>query len=293
MARRWASHLRREARFAWGRAWPLRSRFIPRSVVSEAEAYLRRRQEEMIFVLGSGRSGTQLISELLDQSGEAKVFHEPNFLEDVGTMDALRRDESLAERYWREFRNVAVYHRWLAAPEGACYGEVNGTIRYQAPVIRRLYPGAGMFLMVRDGRGVVRSVMGWSRFYGKGARGAYALEPLPDDPFHDEWPHMSRFERLCWSWRDTNEFLMQWIPESHRLRLEDITSDYDYFVSHFSRHVGIRIPYEKWRERVGRRSRNATQSYQFPAWPEWSEEQRRSFVRICGPTMTKLGYVIE
>lgn len=284
--------MRRETKFAWGRAWRLRSKFIPRSQVLEAEAYLQQHQEAMIFVLGSGRSGTQLISDLLDRSGKAAVFHEPNFFEDVGTMDALRRDEALAERYWKDFRNVAVYRRWMSEPAATYYGEVNGTIRYQAPAIKGLYPKAKMFLMVRDGRGVVRSVMGWHQFYSPGSKGAYALEPLPDDPFYDDWPHMSRFERLCWSWRDTNEFLLRWIPESHRLRLEDMTSDYEYFVTHFSSHVGLDPSFDEWQERVSRRSRNASQEYHFPAWPEWTGEQQQSFVRICGSTMAKLGYAI-
>lgn len=284
--------MRREARLTWGRAWHLRSKLIPRSVKQKAAGYLEENQENLVFVLGSGRSGTQLISDLLDQAGMAAVFHEPNFNEDVGTMDIQRRDEDLAERYWREFRSVKVYRRWMAAPGATIYGEVNGTIRYQAPAIKKLYPKAKMLLMVRDGRGVVRSVMGWPQFYNPGSKGAYALEPLPGDPYLAEWHSMSRFEKMCWSWRDTNEFLMRWIPESHWLRLEWITSDFDYLTKHFSRNVGVETSIEKWQSIVSRKSHNASREYGFPAWEEWTTEQKESFVRICGGTMRRLGYQI-
>ena len=291
--RAFVSKIRRALRLLWGRSWPLRSRFIPRSEAEDALAYLQQNQDRLVFVLGSGRSGTQLISDLLEQSADAAIFHEPNFREDVGAMDVMRHDAALTERYWREFRCVEVYRRWTATPGKSIYGEVNGTIRYQAAAIRKLFPEAKLLLMVRDGRGVVRSVMGWPQFYGPRSKGAYALAPLSGDPFFEEWSRMSRFEKVCWSWRDTNEFLMDHIPASHWLQLERITSDFDYFTKQFANGVGIEISYEVWRARVMRRSRNASSSYGFPAWEDWTREQKDSFVRICGDTMAKLGYVVS
>lgn len=284
--------IRRGLSFAWGRAWALRSKMIPVAVKRESHTFLQAHQENLLFVMSSGRSGTQLISDLLDASGKAVVFHEPNFREDVSTMDILRSDAEQALRYWQEFRSVEVYRRWKAAPNASMYGEVNGTIRYQAHAIKQLYPRAKMLLLARDGRGVVRSVMGWPQFYNPGSKGAYALAPLPDDPFYLAWPRMTRFEKVCWQWRDTNESLMRFIPPSHWLALEHVTSDFNYFTERFSRNVGIDIPHEVWQAKVSHKSRNASGEYGFPAWEEWSGEQQESFVRICGGTMIKLGYEI-
>lgn len=240
--------------------------------------------------MGSGRSGTQLITDLLDRSGKAVVFHEPNFNEDVGTMDILRRDLQQAVRYWQEYRAVELYQRWINAPEGMMYGEVNGTIRYQTPAIKQLFPKAKIVLMTRDGRGVVRSIMGWKAFYSPHSKGAYALEPLPGDPFLQQWPQMCRFEKMCWGWRDTYELLMQYIPETHWLTLEKSTTDFDYFNQRFLQNVGLDVPYEVWQQRVTRKSNNASKQYGFPAWNDWSEEQKQQFIHICGATMHKLGY---
>jgi len=270
----------------------MRSRFIPQSIREQARTFLDENQNEMIFVMGSGRSGTQLLSDLLDSAGTAKVFHEPNFWEDVGTMDTLRRNPELAVQYWKEFRSLEVYLRWMAKPETQKYGEINGTIRYQAPAIKQVFPNAKMLMVVRDGRGVVRSVMGWPQFYGPGSKGAYALAPLPDDPYFDEWSKMTRFEKLCWSLNDTNTFLMRHIEENRWLQLERLTSDYEYFTESFSKYVGIEIPYDCWHTRVSEKSKNATKTYGFPEWQDWSKGQKKAFVRICGEAMEKLGYAI-
>ncbi|OZA21861.1 MAG: hypothetical protein B7X93_13540 [Hydrogenophilales bacterium 17-61-9] len=126
----------------WGMAWRKRSAFISSAEKQQAHAYLADRQADMIYLLGSGRSGTQLMSGLLDASEQAAIYHEPNFRDDVATMDQLRRDATLATMYWREFRSVEVFQRWRNRPTHRHYGEVNGTIRYQAPAINRLlkYP---------------------------------------------------------------------------------------------------------------------------------------------------------
>jgi len=273
----------------YGRAWRIRS-IGKTDAARKAVSCLQQRQENLFFVTGMGRSGTQLISRLLDKTVLAKVYHEPNFREDVATMEALRRDPYLAEKYWALFRSLEIYKRWVAEPSKPLYGEVNGTIRYQVPAIRKVYPKAKLMLMVRDGRGVVRSIMGWPQFYSRGSSGAYALAPLPGDPYLDEWHSMSRFEKVCWSWRETNEFLMKYIDKSHWLKLEGITNDYDYFEEQFSKSIGIDISYDTWLSVVGAKSSNATSSYNFPSWEDWTHNQRAAFDRICGETMDKLGY---
>lgn len=281
---------RRRVAHEWGLAWPMRSRFISDDEKREAGAFLESRQEQMVFVLGAGRSGTQWLCELLRATAGPAIYHEPNFREDVATMDQLRRDPSLAQRYWREYRGVEVYRRWRAQPEARHYGEVNGTIRYQAPAIRALYPRAKNFLLARDGRGFVRSVMGFPEFYGTSKYPAYALEPLPGDPLLPLWPSLDRFEKVCWAWRDTYEFLIASNPPSQWLLLERLVSNYDYFQARLAGAIGVAVSRETWRGGAERKSDNSTAEHAFPAWDDWGRERQASFVRICGDTMTRLGY---
>ena len=290
--RKLAKPISRFIKILWGQVWWLRSKFMSRSLKQQAQIFLNENQANMILITGTGRSGTQLLSDMLASTGSARVFHEPNFWEDVGTMDFLRRDSNLSMQYWKDFRGVEVYRRWMEEPHLPFYCEVNGTIRYQIPAIKEIYPSSKLLMVVRDGRGVVRSVMGWPQFYGPGSKGAFALSPLPEDPYWSEWSRMSRFEKVCWSWNDTHEFLMRQIPEGRWLRLELLTTDFDYFTERLSKYIDIEISYETWNAAVSKRSRNATREYGFPEWKDWSGEQKDAFVRICGETMSKLGYAI-
>lgn len=290
--RRW----RREKKLLYGYTWRLRS--VGRGVTSnKAAQYLTEHQRGLVFITGSGRSGTQLVWELLKKTGRVTVHHEPNFSEDVATMDLLRRDSKKAKKYWRYFRNREVYKRWIQDPENL-YAEVNGTIRYQLPAIRELYPQAYSILLVRDGRDVIRSIMGLPQFYNRASRGAFALGPLSGDKYLARWGNMSRFEKVCWSWMETNQFLMQWIPENRIIKLETIVSDWSYFDQFLSRELKISMGYEQWRSVVMRLSRNATKSkdsrglYRFSAWEGWTEWEKSKFKEICGSTMEKLGYTI-
>ena len=273
-----------------GHAWWLRSSLTGRCDAKSRDLRAPEVQHRMFFILGSGRSGTQLLSSLFEKAGVAS-FHEPNFYEDVATMDLFRRNLQKCEDYWHRFRACEVMRRWEKS--GAeYYCEVNGTIRYHAPAIRSLFPLAKLFLCARDGRGVVRSVMGWKQFYGPRSKGAFALAPLPGDPFYHRWTHMSRFEKVYWSWRESNEFVMAHVPPEQWLRIEDIVRDYDYFRQRCLDILGLYIPENVWRKVVSRKSPNSSKKYEFPSWEDWTIDQKKSFIKICGETMQKLGYEI-
>ena len=268
----------------------MRSRFISAEEKQKAQAFLESKQEHMVFVLGAGRSGTQWLCDLLGSVKNAAFYHEPNFRDDVATMDQLRRDPVLAQEYWREFRSVEVYKRWREQPGALHYGEVNGTIRYHAPAIRALYPRAKCFLLARDGRAFVRSVMGFPEFYGARSYGAYALAPLRGDPLESGWSGLSRFEKICWGWRDTYEFLIATNPPHTWLLFERLLSDFDYFQARLTSAIDVPIAPGRWRSGTSKQSRNSTTAHAFPDWEQWSRGQQEAFVRICGETMTKLGY---
>jgi len=103
---------------------------------------------------------------------------------------------------------------------------------------------------------------------------------------------MSRFEKICWMWRDTYETQCECIPFERWLLLEELATDYDYFHERLVMLAGLAISQEAWRKKSVRKSKNASTSCAFPAWAweDWSRERQDGFVRIRGNTMTKLGY---
>ncbi|NNE62997.1 MAG: hypothetical protein HKN34_02840 [Gammaproteobacteria bacterium] len=138
----------------------------------------------------------------------------------------------------------------------------------------------------------MRSVMGWPQFYGPKSKGAYAIPPLDGDPYAENWSAMSRFEKVCWAWMETNEYLLGQIPEKSRFRLEDLVTSFDT-TKNMLAGIKLDIDRESWRKIVTQPSRNANKSYTFPAWDDWDDSQKSCFIDICGSTMQKLGYRIE
>ena len=283
--------LKKQIKQAYKKCWRLRSCFLNDAYKQKADAFLDEKDRSLFFILGTGRSGTQLITSLLAECSDSIVFHEPNFIEDVNTMEGFRSNPEAVITYWRRFRKYQIYDRWCQASSCSIYGEVNGTIRYHIPGIRDVFPNARLAMISRDGRGVVRSVMGWSQFYSEGSRGAYAIAPQQGDPYYDKWSDMSRFEKVCWGWRETNEYLLEHIGTDNVFKLEGLAGSFSE-AGRLFKALGVDVSETSWSAVVNKPSKNASKTYDFPEWDVWEEDQKRSFVEICGDTMEKLGYEI-
>jgi hypothetical protein len=279
--------LRKKLQVYWGTQWRLRG-FLARQTVSPVELARRLNSTHIFFILGSGRSGTQLLSQLLSRIDGALILHEPDFFADVAAMPLCQQDDQVNYEYIQSFRQYQLYRR-ITESKQPIYGETTGTLRYQAHALARVFPKARFAILARDGRDVVRSI--WARkFYLPGSTGAYALQPRPDDLHYDLWPAYSRFEKLCWMWMDSYRILFAGIPEANVVQMENLVRDYDYFHENLLQPLMFDLPADIWQETVGTKSRNSSQVYEMPHWSQWSEEQQKSFERICGDVMTKLSY---
>ena len=265
--------------------WPLR-----RARHRAALADLRDRAGDLFFIHGTGRSGTQLVASLLDRARHGRVLHEPDFRTDLRVMPAIHADPDRALAYWQRFRAARVQARWRAAPEARMHGEVTGMIRHHAPALGHLFPDAKQYLLVRHPAGFVRSLIGWTQFYGPQSRGAYALAPLPGDAGFEPWDGYGRFEKCCWAWADTYRRLVRTIPQSRHLRLEDIAGDYGAYLERLDRPLGLGLGKADWDAIVAVRSQNATRQHRAAGFADWTRAERASFERICGPVLDAFGY---
>jgi len=271
--------------------WVQRGR-IYRGIYSDHEITEFCKSQRIFFLLGAGRSGTQLVSSLLNQNSNAVVLHEPSFYEDVLVMDECRNNQNMAYKYLYDFRRYEIFREMKRHKNQIIYGEVTGTLRFHCSALKKIFPNASLLILVRDGRDFVRSVMGWRQFYSYGSRGAWALSPNKGEEYYAEWERMSRFEKVCWFWMDSQKAVLKYIPAADSVMLESVASDYRYFTEQLCKKLGLNVPQEIWGNIVTRRSKNSTRKYVFPEWNDWSVEEKKSFERICGPTMRLFGYSI-
>ncbi len=242
------------------------------------------RGKQVFFILGLGRSGTNFFSHLLNQDDRAVIFHEP-ISEDFEAAASAQRSSKSALEYLKVYRIRKMRHL-VSDVDFDIYGEANSALRFHADALRLLLPECKLIHLVRDGRDVVRSIMA-RKHYTDNAAGHHNLYPLADDPLFSRWEHMDRFEKICWLWKDANQRLANTV--THRVRFEDLTTDYDYFNRNIELSLNLRIGEEKWRQYVAKPT-NVTKNAVLPPWEEWENSLMDKFNAICGEQMQLFGY---
>jgi hypothetical protein len=190
---------------------------------------------------------------------------------------------------------------------GDVYVEANIGYYGLLDITPRAFADHRALFFIRDGREWVRSHMNWGEAYNKrGLRKVISHNwPSPGkalgDPYHAEWPKFSRFERLCWAWTRLNEFALSTLarnPMVRVVRFEDVFAgeqrerNLSGAIDFATAHLGDS------KARISSMSgqlehRTHASSGDFPAWQDWTTQQRRSFERLCGLLMERLGYGLD
>jgi hypothetical protein len=229
-----------------------------------------------------------LVARVLEHDRRGVVFHEP-IRQDFRAIVEARRSERAAIDYaaHRKRKMCRLARKASNQPDTLeFYGEINSALRFHGRALRSAFPGCAILQLVRDGRDVVRSIMA-RRHYTDGATGHHAIAPEDGEPFSREWSSMTRFEKICWLWKDGNSRLS---PHADALiRFEDLVSDYEYFRQHLEIGLGLAVGRETWQRLVASPA-NATEQFTMPQWKEWEPDLRSAFERICGDEMRRLGY---
>jgi len=162
------------------------------------------REERLVFVVGSPRSGTTFTGDALGS--------QPGFvdLDEVTPLKAAlpRLASEPVEDAAREFRTILERVRMLGLARGLRGVEQTPETSFALAAALRAYPDARAVHVIRDGRDVVCSLLerGWFRADRTGADdaglayGAHArfwVEPER----RDEFPRVSEARRAAWAWR--------------------------------------------------------------------------------------------
>ncbi len=251
----------------------------------------------MLFVVSTGRSGSQTLSMVLTQSPDMLCLHEPH---------PQLVKESAAFRYGRLNLDDAVELLRRTRParlEGRRYGETNNRLALLLPAVRRAFPEAQIIWLLRDGRSFVASELQrgayrrlsplpwrrskWDRWRLSGAA-ARAVEP-------QQWESWSAFEKICWQWGWVNRLIASDLadlgPEQKRvLRIEDLASQLPDLSTWLDiESVSFHIPRSNARREVPEEVRQATRHpnavAEVAGWEGWTRRQREIFERHAGDVM--------
>lgn len=202
---------------------------------------------------------------------------------------------------------LRVRGRYIESRAGGTYVESNLGYYGVIDLLPRAFESHRLAYVVRDGRDWVRSKVNWGDLYGKGPlRSLFAhlwpqASEFEDDPWRSRWPRMDRFQKCCWAWAKLNGYaagLLERNPDAKLYHFEDLFVAEDRLeemrslLTHLLGHTDLDPPdMDTLRRWMSRKIHSSEKG--FPAWPEWSEERRETFHRMCGPLMGELGYDTE
>ncbi len=244
------------------------------------------KENSIFFILAIGRSGTNFFSQLLNKSKNAYIVHEP-VRSDFRAYSEAFFSEKKAYKYFKTFRRKEIYLR-AKLKNKEIYGEVNSVIRRHCKAIRKSFPNASLFHLVRDGRDVIRSMTARKTMTSEDPN-TKSIRPTKDSPWYDKWVSMSRFEKLCWYWDVENRYLHENIDTI--IYFEKLISDYEYFNKNLLVPLNLEISKDIWEKEV-KSPKNITKQHTIPHWNDWDPKKLESFNKICGETMKNLGYEI-
>lgn len=262
-----------------------------------------------VFILSSGRSGTQMVDKLLKIIPEYESHHEflCTHVQPLAAryfMGLISRDEVL--KALREVYVPAVHYS-----SAKFFADSSNKLSWLIDPLFELFPGAKFIHLVRDGRKVVSSyfhklgdeiyddvsvhiMREWlkspDRYPMPPPEKKYWWNiPQPGQPFAEEFPTFSQLQRIAYHWVEINRAIdgaLPAVPPAQQLliRLEDLVS-YEETVRELLQFLEVHGHQEQFVEML-KRPHNVNIPRNFYLSPEQSAQ----FWAIAGATMARFRY---
>jgi len=174
-----------------------------------------------VFFLSTGRTGTQLFTELLQKSKKVQVFHSPSSLFCNAQSELIEQSKVAYESY-KEFgfndtkTNLLMSQIILSAREDLLYKtylhnkvyiETNNRITFLVPAIKQLFPNARFVHIYRHPGEFVRSGIRRKYYIGDDIHQLGMITPIQTDSLYNTWKDMDSIQKISWLWNETNTFI--------------------------------------------------------------------------------------
>ena len=260
-------------------------RYRPGQVMSDA-----------VFVLSTGRAGTKTLAALGSLDAQLYARHEPQPLlfalskSAYANLHVNKNLDIFKSAYW----TARIDLFYAALQNKKRYFETSPQSTFLGPVIADLLPKSKFIHLTRHPLAVIRSGMR-RKWYSGNLLDSTRIEPLADSPFYGVWQSWSPFEKNIWLWRETNQWIQQFLsdlpPHRHQLiQAEKIFDNYPTTMSSLFDFLGVPTPADHKIKKILSRSMNAQASGAFPLPDKWSQSMLASAKDILGDSAQDLGY---
>jgi hypothetical protein len=249
-----------------------------------------------VFVLSTGRTGTETLAAILGLTHNIFAYHEPlPKLYGLSKLSYEQHQDPLARRILREAflttRNDLLNY---SLDCGRGYIETGPTGTFLAPIIRDSISSVRFIHLVREPQSVVRSGMR-RRWYDGHFNDKFRIVPNPTSEAGRQWEAYDSLQKNLWLWAETNQWIMDFcstLPSSSRLLLhsEDIFSADEAAIEKLFVFIGAPVPPRSKIVRLIGKKMNAQITGEFPTASDWSEGMTEVLREIAGKTAGELGY---
>jgi hypothetical protein len=265
-------------------------------VSSLGEAYQRNWENiPCVFVLSTGRTGTETLSALLGLSEVLDAHHEPKPRLTKTSFDAFLGYDELSVEVWKKII-LAARDDFIAeaACRGKIYVETNNRMTYLAPALTQVFPSSRFIHLYRNPIDVIRSAMR-RKFYVDHPWDFARIRPKTLDNGLAVWPTWRPIQKAAWYWAQINADIISFLdtlPNNRYFRAssEEIFSAQPDTLERLFKFVGSEIPKRNSISRVLKRKLNAQRTGHFPPGRKWPDADYKDVVTIVGPVAERLGY---
>lgn len=290
-----------EERFQKVNRWFFRATIPGLNPIAEAPQITNRHTDDRwrsiqpVWVLSTGRTGTNTMTELLKLSPQIDAFHEPAPELFQFSFDYFmnRIDRPDAKQTLKYLRDELVFRSYR---DGFIFVETNNRLAYIADLLLELYPSSKFIHVYRNPYDFIRS--GMRRNYYQGHMRDYArIRPTESDYNFDDWQDFTAIQKVAWNWKTVNEHclnFMKTLPEKQTMSIssEDffnadplLTDPLFDFIGSESYH-----PPSSDINRVMGKKHNAQKKGQFSKPADWTDLQLQQVNDIITPVAKKLSY---
>jgi len=240
--------------------------------------------KKFFLITSTGRTGTTLFSQMLNDINGAYVVHEPLFQETKYHRMAME-DPKFSRSFLEDFRLKEMLYR-IEKQDCKRYGEINGGLRRNIKELKELLPNMKIIHIVRNGKDIISSVLNRNTLLKGDAY--YNLKPSACIVDEKKWLNFTRFEKLTFLWSAENKYMRE--NSDITVRFEDLISDYNYFKKNILDILDLEIDYETWLKYVSIKVNTNKNIKSSTASNEWSSGQKEVFNLFCSDEMKLYGY---
>lgn len=260
-------------------------------------------QRPCLFVLSTGRTGTQTLASLLNLADNVFAYHEPEpKLYGLGNcfyknLSFCRENPTAASIFKEAFLTARRQLLSYSIKFQKGYIETSPQVTFLAPVISALIPKAKFIHCVRDPRAVIRSGMRRNWYRGN-VNDRFRIIPDETIDVSQQWSTYTPLQKNAWLWAETHRnieaFLCE-IDESQRILIhsEKIFSNEPETIHRLFKFIDASPPPYSKVERILNKRLNNQVHGNFPPIHQWEDNMLETVKPFINELALGYGYPLR